>query len=75
MEIIDHIEVNSTGYCSIYTDAIIGNTVPLGYGNSIEEAKADLWEVINESLEDYRKEYGSLPKELEQINISFVIED
>ena len=42
MEITGHIEVSSNGHCSIYTDAMIGNTALFGYGDRIEEAKADL---------------------------------
>ena len=74
MEITGHIEVSSNGHCSIYTDAMIGNTVLFGYGDSIEEAKADLWAVIYECREEIRIKKGYLPKELEQINITFVVE-
>ena len=37
MEITGHIEVSSNGHCSIYTDAMIGNTALFGYGDSISE--------------------------------------
>ena len=61
------VERTDNGYYSIACDAQIGNFCLGGYGNSVEEAKADMAAIVKEAQEEYVKEHGTLPKNLQEI--------
>ena len=65
------VERTDNGYYSIACDAQIGNFCLGGYGNSVDEAKADMAAIVKEAQEEYVKEHGSLPKNLQEIKIEY----
>ena len=65
------VERTDNGYYSIACDAQIGNFCLGGYGNSVEEAKADMAAIVKEAQEEYVKEHGTLPKNLQEIKIDY----
>ena len=58
MKVTALIERTDNGYYSIACDAQIGNFCLGGYGNSVEEAKADFASIIKEAQEEYIKQNG-----------------
>ena len=65
------VERTDNGYYSIVCNAQIGNFCLGGYGNSVDEAKADMAAIVKEAQEEYVKEHGSLPKNLQEIKIEY----
>ena len=71
MKVTALIERTDNGYYSIACDAQIGNFCLGGFGNSVEEAKADFASIIKEAQEEYIKQNGELPAELSDIDVTY----
>lgn len=71
MEILAIVEKGTDGLYSIYSDAMLLNHGLGGYGNSVEEAKADFFESIKEAKEMIAEEGGNIPNEANSIDVTF----
>lgn len=71
MDILAIIEKGTDGLYSIYSDAMLLNHGLGGYGSSVEESKADFFESIKEAKEMIIEDGGTLPDEVESINVTF----
>lgn len=71
MKINAIIEKGNDGYYSIYTESEIETHGIGGFGESVEVAKKDFMESIEEAKEMVKKEQGSLPLKYELIQIDF----
>lgn len=71
MKVVALIERTDNGYYSIACDAQIGNFCLGGFGQSVEEAKADFNSIVQEAQEEYMKQYGELPSDLAEINVEY----
>ena len=71
MRIIALVEKTETGYCSITSDAMIGDVCLGGFGDSVAEAKEDFMSVVKEAQEDYVAAHGELPEELENVSVTY----
>lgn len=56
---------------AIISNEEIGDFCLGGFGDSVEEAKADLQAVIKEAQNEYVKEHGELPQSYKTITISY----
>jgi len=65
------IERTENGYYSIACDYKIGNFCLGGFGNSVAEAKADFYSIVKEAQENYKKEHGYLPDDLNEVIADF----
>lgn len=71
MKIVGTIEKSKDNLYSVYPDKDIVKCAPFGYGQSIQEAKEDFFEAIEEFKEMKKEEMGAIPKEFENLNIEF----
>lgn len=65
------IEKTDAGYCSVISDAKIGDYCLGGFGNNAKEAKEDFMSVVREAQEAYVSEHGALPEELKEVVVSY----
>ena len=65
------IEKTETGYCSITSDAKIGDFCLGGFGDSVDEAKEDFMSVVKEAQDDYVAAHGELPEEFRNVSVSY----
>lgn len=65
------IERTEKGFYSIACDAQIGNFCLGGFGNSVEEAKADFASIVKEAQDCYVNEHGSLPDDFKTIEVDY----
>jgi len=71
MKITAIIEKGKDNRFSVYSDAMIGDFGLCGYGDNVDDAKADFEAVIKEAQDDYVREHGELPKKYEQISVTY----
>lgn len=71
MRITAIIERNENGHYSIACDAEIGNYCLGGFGDTVEEAKADFMDVVRDAQEEYSKAHGSLPAKYKTVNVTY----
>ena len=71
MNILAIIEKGTDGFYSIYSDGMLLNHGFGGFGSSVEEAKADFMESINEAQEMIIKEGETLPNDAGSIKVEF----
>jgi predicted RNase H-like HicB family nuclease len=71
MKVTAIIEKGTDGKYAIISNEEIGDFCLGGFGDSVEEAKADLQAVIKEALGEYVKEHGELPQSYKTITISY----
>jgi predicted RNase H-like HicB family nuclease len=71
MNVTAIIERTDSGYYSIACDAQIGNFCLGGFGESVEEAKADFNAIVKEAQEEYVRENGKLPEDLAKVDVEY----
>jgi len=71
MKIIAIVEKGSDGLYSIYSEQEIANHCFGGYGESVEIAKADFLQSIEEVKEMVLKETGIIPNDFNELKIEF----
>jgi len=72
MKIKAVIEKGSDNLFSIYSDNMIGDMGLGGFGKTVQEAKADFEDVIQEALDECAKQHdGVLPKKYQQISVTY----
>ena len=71
MKVTALIERTDTEYFSIACDSQIGNFCLGGFGQSVEEAKADFNAIVKEAQETYVSHYGSLPDDLATVDVEY----
>jgi hypothetical protein len=64
------VERSSDGLYSVYSEDHFGNSYLGGYGDSVEQAKADFLESIKEAIAEQRKENHNAP-EMKDINVEY----
>ncbi|MFA6832101.1 MAG: pilus assembly protein HicB [Bacteroidaceae bacterium] len=71
MKVTAIIEKGADGKYAIISNEEIGDFCLGGFGDSVEEAKADLQSVIKEAQNEYVKEHGELSQSYKTITISY----
>jgi predicted RNase H-like HicB family nuclease len=71
MNVTGIIEKGEDGRFSIICNQEIGSFCLGGFGDSVEEAKADFNSVIQEAQAEYVKENGDLPQKYQGIKVSY----
>ncbi len=71
MEITAIIEKGNDGLFSIYSEQELGNHGLGGYGESVEIAKTDFMQSIDEAKEMIKEETGSVPEEFDGLKVTF----
>ena len=71
MNVTAIIERTDSGYYSIACDAQIGNFCLGGFGESVEEAKADFNAIVKEAQEEYVRENGKLPEDFAKVDVEY----
>ena len=71
MKVTGIIEKGEDGKFSVICNQEIGSSCLGGFGDSVEEAKADFNSVIKEAQEEYIKEKGELPQNYQNIKVSY----
>ena len=71
MNVTAIIERTDSGYYSIACNAQIGNFCLGGFGESVEEAKADFNAIVKEAQEEYVRENGKLPEDLAKVDVEY----
>ena len=71
MKVTGLIEKTDNGYYSISCDAQIGNFCLGGFGDSVEEAKADFLSVVKEAQDEYVAEKGVLPEDFKDVIVEY----
>jgi len=66
------IEKGNDGKFSVYTYGKIGNSFPGGFGDTVEDAKADFELSVRDAQNDYVKDFGKMGKGYQEINITYV---
>ena len=71
MKVIALVEKTENGYCSVTSDAMIGNFCLGGFGDSVAGAKEDFMSVVKEAQEDYISVHGELPEEYKNVTVTY----
>jgi predicted RNase H-like HicB family nuclease len=71
MKVTGIIEKGSDNRYSIICNEEIGNFCLGGFGDTLDEAKADFLEVIEDAKQTYQRDHGTLPEELSDVTVEY----
>ena len=71
MKVTALVEKTETGYCSITSDAKVGNYCLGGYGDNLVQAKEDFMSVVKEAQDEYISAHGELPEEYRDVSVTY----
>ncbi len=71
MKVTAIVEKGKDGLYSVYSEQEFNNHSFGGYGESVEIAKSDFMQSIEEAKEMTKAETGTSPKELEEVQVTF----